>query len=51
MAGAVGKPDVKADLYAKVEVRVPATLTPEEKEHYEALAKLQASAGKAHTAA
>lgn len=47
----VGKPDVKADLYAKVEVRVPATLTPEEREHYEALARLHASAGNAHSAA
>jgi DnaJ-class molecular chaperone len=47
----VGKPDVKADLYAKVEVRVPATLTDEEREHYEALARLQASTGNAHSAA
>jgi DnaJ-class molecular chaperone len=47
----VGKPDAKADLYAKVEVRVPTTLNSQEREHYEALARLHASNGKAHSAA
>jgi curved DNA-binding protein len=33
----------QGDLYARVEVQVPTALTPEEREHYEALARLQGS--------
>jgi curved DNA-binding protein len=36
----VGKPGQHGDLYATVEVELPRTLTPEERSHYEALAKL-----------
>ena len=43
---AVGKPDDKGDLYARVEVQLPAQLTTEEREHYEALAKLTGGAAK-----
>jgi DnaJ-class molecular chaperone len=44
-----GMPAVKSteepgDLYARVEVQVPATLTDAEREHYEALAKLEGAA-------
>ena len=35
---AVGKPDEKGDLYARVEVQLPAQLSAEERAHYEALA-------------
>jgi curved DNA-binding protein len=38
---AVGKPDERGDLYATVSVAVPQSLTPEERAHYEALAKLE----------
>lgn len=48
---AVGKNESKGDLYARVEVQVPTQLTPEEREHYEALAKLKNLATKAHSAA
>jgi curved DNA-binding protein len=37
----VGKPDVKGDLYATVEVQLPRVLTAEQRRHFEALAKLQ----------
>lgn len=37
----VGKADERADLYATVEVALPQSLTPEERAHYEALAKLE----------
>jgi curved DNA-binding protein len=39
------------DLYAKVEAQVPTALTPEEREHYEALAKLQRDGASANSAA
>jgi DnaJ-class molecular chaperone len=48
---AVGKPDDKGDLYAKVEAQLPAQLSPAEREHYEALAKLNGGAAKSHSAA
>jgi curved DNA-binding protein len=48
---AVGKPDDKGDLYARVEVQMPAEITAAEREHYEALAKLQGDAGKKDPAA
>jgi DnaJ-class molecular chaperone len=37
---AVGKPDETGDLYATVDVELPRSLTPEQREHYEALKKL-----------
>jgi DnaJ-class molecular chaperone len=39
----VGKPDDKGDLYATVEVQIPSSLSPEAREHYEALKKLDDS--------
>jgi DnaJ-class molecular chaperone len=38
----VGKPEVKGDLYATVEVQLPRVLTAEQRRHFEALAKLHA---------
>jgi DnaJ-class molecular chaperone len=38
---AVGRPDDRGDLYATVDVRLPQTLTPEQKTHFEALARLE----------
>lgn len=38
---AVGKADERGDLFATVDIKVPARLTPEEREHYEALKKLE----------
>jgi DnaJ-class molecular chaperone len=35
----IGKSDTRGDLYATVEVQLPRTLTREQREHYEALAK------------
>ena len=35
----VGKPDERGDLYATVDVQLPRSLTQEQREHYEALAK------------
>jgi curved DNA-binding protein len=37
---AVGKPDERGDLYATVDVQLPRSLSREQREHYEALAKL-----------
>jgi curved DNA-binding protein len=37
----IGKPDERGDLYAAVDVQLPRTLTPEQREHYEALSKLE----------
>lgn len=47
---AVGRPDEKGDLYARVEAQLPDALSPEEREHWEALAKLSVG-GKKTTAA
>jgi curved DNA-binding protein len=47
---AVGKPDDKGDLYARIEVQVPVQISPEEREHYQALDKLKGAA-KTHSAA
>jgi DnaJ-class molecular chaperone len=47
----VGKPDEKADLYARVDVQLPAHLSPEEREHWEALRKLTGEGEKAGSAA
>jgi DnaJ-class molecular chaperone len=38
---AIGKPDDRGDLYATVDVQMPRGLTPEQRRHYEALAKLE----------
>ncbi len=35
-----GRPGARGDLYATVDVRMPTRLTPEERQHYEALARL-----------
>jgi curved DNA-binding protein len=50
----VGKPDGtgdKGDLYVKVEAQLPAQLSADEREHYEALGKLNGGAAKSHSAA
>jgi DnaJ-class molecular chaperone len=36
-----GKPDEQGDLYATVDVQLPRQLTPEQREHFEALQKLE----------
>jgi DnaJ-class molecular chaperone len=41
---AVGKPDVRGDLYVAVEVRLPRQVSPEQKALFEALAKLEEAA-------
>ncbi len=38
---AVGKPDDRGDLYATVDVQLPRSLTKEQREHYEALQRLE----------
>jgi DnaJ-class molecular chaperone len=38
---AVGKPDDRGDLYATVEVQLPRTLTKDQRQHYEALARME----------
>ena len=37
----VGKPDERGDLYATVEIQLPRALTKEQRQHYQALAKLE----------
>ena len=44
----VGHPEDKGDLYARIEVQLPTELTPAEREHYEALAKLAGAHEGAH---
>lgn len=41
---AVGKPDERGDLYATVEIQLPRSLTKEQRQHWEALAKLESGA-------
>jgi DnaJ-class molecular chaperone len=41
---AVGKPDDRGDLYATVDVQLPRSLTKEQREHYEALKKMESGA-------
>jgi len=48
---AVNKPDEKGDLYARIEVQLPSQLSTAEREHWEALAKLQGGAAKKNSAA
>ena len=38
-----GKPDERGDLFAAAEITIPPALSPEEREHYEALRKLEAA--------
>ena len=47
---AVGKTDDKGDLYARVEIQLPTQLSPEEREHYAALQRLEGAAN-THSAA
>jgi DnaJ-class molecular chaperone len=47
----VGKPDDKGDLYARIEAQLPTELSPEEREHWDALAKLSGGAATSHPAA
>ena len=37
----IGKPDERGDLYASAEVQLPRTLTKEQRQHYEALARTE----------
>jgi DnaJ-class molecular chaperone len=46
---AIGKPDDRGDLYATVDVELPKQLSPEEREHFEALQRLEK--GEKHSAA
>jgi DnaJ-class molecular chaperone len=48
---AVGKSDDKGDLYARVDVQLPTSLTDKEREHFEALKKLGGNDTKTHSAA
>jgi len=48
---AVSKPDEKGDLYARVDVQLPAQLTTEEQEHYEALRRLSGGGATKNSAA
>jgi DnaJ-class molecular chaperone len=47
---AVGRPDDTGDLYARVEVQLPMQVSSEEREHYEALARLAGGATAGSTA-
>jgi DnaJ-class molecular chaperone len=47
----LGRVEDKGDLYARVEAQMPAQLTSAEREHYEALARLQGGTTKKHSAA
>jgi DnaJ-class molecular chaperone len=48
---AVGKADDKGDLYARIDVQVPTQISTEERQHWEALAKLTGGAAKSDSAA
>ena len=48
---AIGKSEEKGDLYARIDAQLPTQLTTEERQHYEALAKLAGGAAKKHSAA
>jgi curved DNA-binding protein len=48
---AVGSSDDKGDLYARVDVQLPETLSDKERDHYEALRKLGGDDSKTHSAA
>jgi DnaJ-class molecular chaperone len=48
---AVGKTDEKGDLYARIDVQLPTQLSTDERQHWEALAKLTGGAAKTDSAA
>ena len=48
---ATGNTAETGDLYARVEVQLPAAISPEEREHYEALARMRQSAPQSDSAA
>jgi DnaJ-class molecular chaperone len=48
---AVGKADEKGDLYARIDVQLPAQISTDERQHWEALAKLTGGAAKTDSAA
>ena len=48
---AVGKAEDKGDAYARVEAQLPTQLSPAEKEHYDALARLDRTAASKNSAA
>ena len=48
---AIGKSEEKGDAYARVEAQLPTQLSPAEREHYEALAKLDGTAASKNSAA
>jgi DnaJ-class molecular chaperone len=48
---AVGKPDEKGDLYARVDVQLPTQISDEEREHYEALRRLSGGGATKNSAA
>jgi curved DNA-binding protein len=48
---AVGKPEEKGDLYARVEVQLPTQLSSEEREHWEALRRLSGGGAAKNSAA
>jgi curved DNA-binding protein len=48
---AIGKADQKGDAYARVDVQLPTALSPEEREHWAALAKLNGGTAKSNSAA
>jgi len=48
---AVAANEDKGDAYARIEIHLPAQLSPEERTHYEALAKLSERGAKKHSAA
>jgi DnaJ-class molecular chaperone len=48
---AVGRPDEKGDLYARVDVQLPTDLSPQEREHYEALRRLSGGGATKNSAA
>src|SRR5687767_11859205 len=48
---AVGKADEKGDLYARIDVQLPTQISTDERQHWEALAKLTGGAAKTDSAA
>jgi DnaJ-class molecular chaperone len=38
---AVGKPEERGDLYATIDVQLPRSLTKDQRQHYEALSKME----------
>jgi curved DNA-binding protein len=48
---AVGKAAEKGDLYARIEAQLPTQLSDDERQHYEALAKMNGGTAAKHSAA